>query len=461
MSDRSVLVRKFLVVPLILLVYLLAGGPTASAHSGKQSYVYVSLYDAGLDGRVELQIADLGPVLGVDFGTEVDQIEAVTEANTDAVIAYLDDHFAISSIDGVTLTIEYDDDIRVLDRGPQSYLLIDYDVLEEFDDPPREFVVEFDAIIEANPERDALLHIENDVRSGILENESDAFLGFSTGQTVQTVSVETVSTFTQIGAVRGAGTDAIRGGAVHAVFLVVLLTPIALLARGRGFGDPAPTNAAVVGRTAAVLGVFAAGHLATLWLTGLGVIDLSSRAVVALTSASLLAVAGWAFALWLRPSVASAEYAVVGVLGLIQGLGLGLQFADDGLDRSRTLVSLIGYTIGVEVAVVILAVLVVVPLAILRRTPIAPVLLGVVAAIGAAYALAWIFEGLFDADWELYRIENPWRVWPRNLVVAAVVTLAAVGIRAIFDARGSLRPVGDDTPADGESAPSPEPVMSR
>ena len=40
------IVRKFLLVPLVLVIYVLAGGPTALAHSGKQSYVYLGFYDS-------------------------------------------------------------------------------------------------------------------------------------------------------------------------------------------------------------------------------------------------------------------------------------------------------------------------------------------------------------------------------------------------------------------------------
>lgn len=452
--------RKFLLVPLVLLVYLLAGGPTASAHNGKQSYVYVSLYDTQIDGRVEIPAADLGEVLGFDAGTTAEAIAASAAANEDAIIDYLAAHLALGESVAAPWPIAFGA-ITVLDRGPQSYLLIQYEVTTEFDATPRTFEVEYDAIIEANPEKDALLHIENDVRSATLSNESEALLGFSVGQTVQVVSVDTASTLEQVAVVRGAGTDAVRGGAVHALFVLVLMAPIALLARGRGFTDPAPTVRAIASRAGLILVAFAGGHLVTLWLTGLGVIDVPSRAVVALSATSLLAISLWVVATWQRPSLTGRDIPVVAVLGLLQGLALGERFVDDGLDRSRTLLSLVGYSIGVEVAVVIAAVLMLVPMVILRRTPIAPAVLVVVCAVGLGYSVAWIMQGLLDADWSLQRIENPWRVWPRSLILAILFSLAAVGVRAIFAARDQLRPVGPAPEPSDEPVDVPEEVLSR
>jgi hypothetical protein len=451
--------RKFLVIPLLLVVYVLAGGPTALAHSGKQSYVYLGFFDSEIEGRVELQVGDLGSVLGIDFGTDAETITAAFEANRAEIVSYVAEHFGLESLDGDVWDVEYGE-VSVLELGANSYLLFPFDVVEDFDESPRELVVEFDAIIEVDPDKDALLHIENDVRSAVLNNESDPILGFSTGQTVQTVALDTAPTLTQLGALRGLGTDGIRNGAVHVLFVGVLMAPVALLGRRRGFSDPAPSILAVVKRAAAVLGAFGGGALITLWFTGLGVIDLSSRLVVAATSVSLLAVSAWAVLAWLRPLLTTPESAVVAGLGVLQGFGFGATFTDDNLDRSRAVLSLFGFTAGIAVAVAIVATLALLPMGLIRRTPLAPVVLTVVAAVGAAYASAWILEGLFDADWSLDRFANPWRVWPRNLFVALAVAALAAGVRALFAARGSLRPVGSAIEPDSDRPAEAEMVAS-
>lgn len=444
--------RKFLVIPLLVVVYLLAGGPTASAHSGKQSYVYLGFYDDDIDGRIELPVGDLGPVLGIDFGSTPAAITSAVEENRDEIMSYVESHVALASVDGDAWDLEFGEP-TVLNLGPRSYVLFPFDVDEDFDGAPREVVVEFDAIIEADDQKDALLHIENDVRSGVLKNESNPLLGFSTGQTVQTVSLGTAPTLTQLGELRGLGSDGVRTGAVHILFVGVLMAPIALLARRGGFADPAPSNTAVLRRAAVALAAYGGGVAITLWLTGLGVIDVSSRVVVAATSISLLAVSVWAVVAWRRPSVTVHEPTVVAVLGLLQGLGFGFTFVGDKLDQSRAVLSLVGFTVGVVVAVLVVAALALLPMMLLRRTPLAPLVLIAVVALGGFYAGAWILEGALDADWSFdRRFANPWRVWPRNLVLALVVAGIAAGLRTAFASRNALRPVGSvGDPATDES----------
>jgi hypothetical protein len=452
-------VRKFFVIPLLVVVYVLLGGPTASAHNGITTYVYLSFYDSGIDGRIEVPAQEIGAVLGIEFGDDADEILAIAQANQDEILAYLDQHTALRSVDGEDWPIEFGD-IGILDLGPRSYLTMPFDVTADLDPTPRELEVEFAAVIEANPQKDALLHIENDVRSGMIENESEPYVGFSTGLTTQTVVLSSVPTTEQIGAVRGAGTDAVRTGVVHILFVATMLAPAVLLVRGRGFDGPAPSGGAVLRRVATVVGLIVASGLLPLWLIGLGVFTPSGRVAVAVSALSLLVAAGWAATCWARPRLTSVEALVVVVLGALQGVGYGRAFVDDGLDRSRSVVSLVGFGLGLIVGVAIVAVLAGVPMFVLRRTPAAPFLLGAVVVVATVYAGAWILEGVFDADWQLRRIENPWRVWPRNLVLAGVVTLAAVGLRAVFDARGALRPVGDRTSGVDVPAPEREKVVS-
>ena len=451
--------RKLLLLPVFLIVYVLAGGPTAFAHSGKQSYVYLDFFDTELEGRVEIPVRDLGAVLGIDFGAGAETIMSAFDANQADVVSYVDAHLALESMEGETWDLEYGD-VTLLDLGPSSYLLFPFAVTDEFDETPRQLVIDFDAIIEADPEKDALLHIENDVRSGVLNNESDPILGFSTGQTVQTLVLDDASTLTQLGALRGLGTDAVRNGVVHVLFVGVLMAPIALLARRRNFGDPAPSNLAVIKRACAALAAFGGGAVVTLSFTGLGVIDLSSRVVVAATAISLLAMSLWAVLTWRRPSVTAREVPVIAVLGLLQGLGFGATFVNDDLDRSRAVLSLLGFTIGVAAGVVIVAALALLPLVLLRRTPLAPGLLVIVAGVGALYAGVWILNGLLDADWTLDEFVNPWRVWPRNLVLAVVGIAAAAGLRAVFVARGSMRPIGQASDPSNEPSTDSETMVN-
>ena len=52
---------RFLSSVFIAVVVVLGLAPlSADAHSGKQSYLYISVYDDGIEGRVEMPAAELG-----------------------------------------------------------------------------------------------------------------------------------------------------------------------------------------------------------------------------------------------------------------------------------------------------------------------------------------------------------------------------------------------------------------
>lgn len=435
--------------PLLLLLLaaatVIGAGSGASAHSGKQTYLYVNLFDDAVDGRIEFPAADLGAVLALDFGTGAGQAASVADANADEIRAYAADHFTISDGDA-----DWDVEFGAVEILPVAgnYIVVPFTVLREFDAAPRSFVMEFDGIIHANDQKDALLHIENDWRSAQFSNEDDPILGFSVGQTVQTVTISDVSTIERTAAARGLGTDAVRTGIDQLLFVVALVVPIGLVARGRTVSDPAPTMPAVARRLARLLGISIVAHSTTLWLVGLGVIDLSTRTTSILVALALLALAVYAVVRF----GGRREDVVVAVLSLVQGLGLGLAFTATGLDRFDTLLPLWSFNLGVVIAVLIVAALTLAVTLPVRRTALAPIALYGTAAAIAGYAIGWLIERIGDTSISMEKVANPLRVWPRNLWIVIVVAILGGAVHWWTASRGRLRPL--DVPhSDDDSSP--------
>jgi hypothetical protein len=434
--------------PLLLLLALAAlvvgAGSTAAAHSGKQTYLYVSLFDDGVDGRIEFPAADLGDVLGLDFGSSAGRAAEVADANAAEITAYVADHFAIG--DGeADWDVEFGD-VEILPVAG-NYIVVPFTVQRDFDAAPRSFVMEFDGIIHANDQKDALLHIENDWRSAQFANEDDPIAGFSVGQTVQTVTITDVSMVESIAAGRGLGTDAVRTGIDQLLFVVALVVPIGLVARGRSVSDPAPTMPVVARRLARLLGISIVAHSATLWLVGLGVIDPSTRTTSILVALALLAMALYGVIRFGGRN----DGVVVGILSLVQGLGLGLAFTATRLDRYDTLLPLLSFNLGVEVAVLIIAALTLAVTLPLRRTALAPIALYGSAVAIAAYAIGWLVERVGNTSISMEKVANPLRVWPRNLWIVIVIALAGTAVHWWTASRGRLRPL-DGTPPDDDTS---------
>ncbi len=437
-SRLAMLVVAFVVVGVGLL------SSTASAHSGKQSYLYLSTFDDGVEGRVEIPAVDLGPAIGVDLVGFPGGLAAGVAAERAAIEEYVARHMSLADEDG-SWPIDYGQ-LRVLGTENGPYVVLPYVIDEDFDTAPRAFTVGFDAIIESDPEKDALLIIEDDWRGAVFDNGSEPLIGFSTGLTVQEVVLEDEGTLSSMAAIRGLGSDAVRNGIDMMLTVAALTLPVILLPAGRSRSEVATTGelARRAGRMFAPFAVtVAVGSLAA----GLGVIDLPDRLVGVAVAIMLGALALYAGVARYRPAVRAADVWLAALAGLAVGLELGRMFIFYGLDRSRPLTGWIAFLIGALIAMALVAVFVGLPLYLLRRTRFATSLLIVLAVVLAGYALAWTGERLLDTDWPIEEVANPFRVWPRNAWFVALAVALAATVRAIESRAGRLRPIGSDVAA--------------
>ncbi len=410
---------------------ILAG--TAHAHSGIQSYVYVSFTDSEVDGRVEYPQADLGEILGIDFPSEPEAAAEVALANAHAIREYTAEHLAMSDADG-EWELSFTDDPTILPAAG-GYVLVPFTVERTFSSAPRSFEVEYDGVIHADPERDALFIVENDWGTARFANEGDHLLGFSVGATTQNIELEDVGTLESIGAARGLGTDVVRDGVDHLVFVVALLLPAAFAPALGGRGGPSPTTVGATRRALALLGIFVATSSLSLWIAGLASIDWSTRTVGSLVAASLLVMA--VYALW---RFTTRERLLVGVLGAVQGIGYAQAFVDIRLDRVGTPLALLAFHLGTIVAIVTITLLVFPVLLLLRRTPFTRVVGAVLGGALCVYGAAWLVERLSGSDLPVERIATPLSIWPRNLWFVALAWLLAGALSVWATRRDSLRP---------------------
>lgn len=422
--------------------------PTALAHSGKQSYLYISLFDDGVEGRVEIPVVDLDRVLRVDLADAPGGLRGGVRAAQAEIEVYVSGHFSLGDDTG-TWSIEFGSaEVLATENGP--YAVLPYVVDESFDGAPTRFTAEFDVVIESDPEKDALLIIEDDWRSATFDNGSDPLLGFSTGLTVQDVVLDDAGALSSMAAIRGLGSDAVRNGIDIMFVVAVLALGVVLLPAGRSRSDLA-TNVELLGRAARSAGVFGGLVAFGAAMAGLGVLDLPDRLVAVGVSVALGVLALAAIVARFRPGVRSAGPWLTAGAGFVVGLELGRVFVSDQLDRSRPAVSLVAFVVGAVIAMALVALFVGAPAFLVRRTRYATGVLVVVAAVLLGYSVAWTGERLLDADWPIEEFANPFRVWPRNAWFVLLAVAVAAGVRAIEARAGRLRPVGpdrvdDDTP---------------
>ena len=405
------------------LLMLFSSGLPARAHSGEESYVYLSIFDTAIEGRVEFPVADLGEVLGLEIPQDEPGATAAISASLPATQQYAKDHLSLG--DGnIRWNLEFEG-FEILEISNGTYVLLPFTVDRAFEPSvPRLFNASYEGIIESKPERSALLIIETDFGSGTFKNEEVPLLRFTSDQTNQLVDLENPSVFKGFAAVVGLGAEHIQIGSDHILFIIALVLPAVLLFRRPNGWVPATDFGSSLWRVVKIATSFTIAHTITLTLGGLGIVEIPSSIVEPIIALSI----GLAALHNLRPVFFNKEWLVAFGFGLFHGFGFASLLSDLGLDRSNRIISLFGFNLGIELGQVAVILLVFPALFLLRRTRLYLPFMNLGSVALVAIAFGWFVDRVFDLDVGVDRIVTPVLLWPRPLWIAAGITLLALGV---------------------------------
>jgi hypothetical protein len=182
----------------------------------------------------------------------------------------------------------------------------------------------------------------------------------------------------------------IAEGTDHLLFLLALLLPAPLLARGPRWADPASIRKSLT-RILTVVSAFTLGHSLTLALAALGFVSVPSRPIEVLIAVSILVSALHA----LRPLFPSREGIIAAFFGLIHGLAFATTLGQLGLGRWERVGGILAFNLGIE-AMQLVVVAAVLPSLILMSRTGAYACLRIGGALFAGLAAGgWIAERLF------------------------------------------------------------------
>jgi HupE / UreJ protein len=380
----------------------------ASAHSLDSSTVSVHVGEDSVDATVSIALETLDEALGTDYATATD-----VGQYADEVIAYLDEHLTVTGADGTAWTETYANATRESVEGIQSFSV---DVaLDTAGADPSSFTIAYDAIIEADATHQAVIVLTD-----------------AAGE-VSTPGVLTASdTTVHLGDTPAAGLADMLGygyhhvleGADHLLFLITLLlvAPLVVTAgRWRRRDGVLSTTRKVV----QVVTAFTAGHSLTLIASALGWVSLPSAPVEVLIAASVAVSALHA----IRPLARHGEEIIAAAFGLVHGLAFAGILADLGLAGAPSLLALLSFNVGVELAQLATVALVFPSLYLASRTRFYPALRLIGGAMALAAATGWALERLGVLANPLAAIEDtlighPWSVVAGTAVVAVCCRLA-------------------------------------
>lgn len=430
---------RLIVVAALAVCIVFSWSTVVGAHSGEQSYVYLDIYESTIEGRVEYPVGDLNEVLGLNIPTDGEGTLEAAEANIGAIHAYSDEHLGLASTGGTEWPIVFGE-LETIDASAGAYVVVNFDVDATFSPVPRQFVVSYDGIVHAKPQRDALLVIGTDWGSGTFNNEASELLRYSADNTVQTVDLGDESFWRGLTGVIGLGVEHIRIGTDHILFIFALVLPAVLVfSKPRGW-LPSPRFGSSLWRVLKIVTMFTIAHTITLTLGGLGVIELPPAFVETAIAVSIILAALHN----IRPVFVNREWIIAFGFGLFHGFGFAGLLAELGLTQSRQFVSLLGFNLGIEIGQAVIIIIIFPALYLARRTRayLPAMYAGSIALI--LVATLWALDRAFGIETEIDSVVDRAVLWPRSLWFLALVYVGAIGLY-LYDRRHSrLRPVATD-----------------
>ena len=351
---------------------------TAGAHSLTSSTIAVTIDERAVDATITLPLKTLDTAMGTDYASDPD-----ISGDVDEIEAYLAGHLSATATDGTVWTASFDDAERETIEGVDS---LSVDVSFATGDSSTEaFSLDYDGIIEAVDGHEAVVVLTDSAgdisTAGVLDAEHQALTITDAAQT------------TAVGDMIRHGYHHVLEGADHLLFLLALLLPAPLVAAAarwrRGPGVVSTTKAVL-----RVVSAFTLGHSLTLIASALGWVTVPSRPVEILIAVSV----GVAAVHAIRPLARRGEVAIAVGFGLVHGLAFARILSDLGLDGSASLLSLLAFNVGIELAQLTCVALVLPSLYVLSRTRFYPAFRIAGATFGLAAATAWALDRLGALD---------------------------------------------------------------
>lgn len=341
-----------------LLSLMLCGG-SLSAHNLGEGYVYLTVTDIALSGRLELTLGDISKVVPLGNQAGERPTEAQFDANSDRVLDYLGKNLAFI-VAGVRHSPVFGDhDFVHLDMA--SFVRMDFE-LPGVANPPDEIEVFYNILFnDAERAHRGQVLIERNEAAGIESNEAQFSAIFGPGRETQAVRLDKIPAFTVFRNFVRHGVWHIWIGLDHVLFLCALLLPAVMVRKG-GEWLPVSTFRESFVYVVKVVTLFTVAHTITLSLASLGIVQLPEQLVEGVIALSIAVVA--LNVLW--PFLKQNVWIVVFVFGLFHGLGFASVLEPLGVSGGSKTAALLGFNVGVELGQLAI-ILIVFPLLFLLR----------------------------------------------------------------------------------------------
>lgn len=376
----------------------------AEAHLPNQNYVYLSIYEAQIDCRVELRKSDLKKVFNFDFAPG--EIPDENDPKVQTMVKYILDHLNFSSKSG-DHTLRFKE-LGLLDLNGDDFLLFDFS-LENINTVPSEVTVSNQIFVDEISNHESLILIERNWKTGVFANESLASLIFRKSSPDQVLDIEEGSVFTGFIMMVKSGIYHIWIGLDHILFLIALLIPSVIVYNPKNpkkrwlgikyadFESEKSFKTAFLS-VVKIITIFTLAHSVTLSLAALELINLPSRLVESIIAISI----GLAAFHNIIPFLNKKEWLIILVFGLFHGFGFASVLAEQSRGGEYLVYSLVGFNVGVELGQLAIILIAFPILFLLSRIKLYYIIVVGFSLLLIAISIYWIIERAFGYDLKVH-----------------------------------------------------------
>lgn len=276
--------------------------------------------------------------------------------------------------------------------GPVDELLVTLSLLPPSGASPRQFELDYDAILHQVVTHKLLVSVHSDWQSGVNSAEPTEVGVIKVDPATSQISPLHVDLghgdwWSGFAGMIALGIRHIQEGPDHILFLCALLLPATLLVQGRRWGAYTGTHNCLF-RLLKLVTAFTAGHSATLLAGALGWVHLPQQPIEVLIAFSILVSSIHA----IRPLFPGHEVYAAGGFGLIHGLAFATALADLHLEPLPMALSILGFNLGIELMQLFVIAVTIPWLIVLSLSPTYSFVRNTAALFAATAAAGWMLN---------------------------------------------------------------------
>jgi len=409
---------KWVLLPACIFGYL-----QASAHPMPNSVVNLFILEKSIRGEAKIPLSELQNAVGEQQGSNIKSIflKHYFQKHITAVSGQQNWTTVVDSV----LAVEGKNSII----GNYKEVLV-YFELKTTQKNLRKFTFNYDAVIHQVITHKIFIYVEQDWFNGLqYKNKAQQIgiiqLDIPKGKILPLeINLEKGSWWKGFTSMIQLGTEHIKEGTDHLLFLLVLLLPATLLVNEKKWKNFGGIQYSIFGLLKIVT-AFTIGHSITLMISALGWVNLPTQPVEVLIAISILVSAVHA----IYPIFPNKEIYVAGGFGLVHGLAFATVLSNLNLDTTPLILSILGFNIGIEIMQLFVITLIIPWLILLSQSPLYKWIRISWAVLAIIAALAWITERLSgNVNFISTAIQNNASRAPWGILILAVTAILLYGI---------------------------------